>query len=129
MAKNIYTTINLDNFRHNYKYITSLLDDGVKFCGLLKADAYGHGSVEIARFYESLGADYLCVARLEEAVELRQNGVNLPILLLGCCDDVDTLSNLDVEISVYNLEMAKALNLKNKKLREIISRSFNFTNE
>lgn len=119
MNKNIYVTINLDNLKHNYEFSKSLLKKDVKFCGLAKADAYGHGSIEIAKFYEELGVDYVTVARLEEAAELRKNGIKLPILMLGYSNDTKIISNLDVETSVYNLEMAKFMNsqVSGKKLK------------
>ncbi|NLK66216.1 MAG: alanine racemase [Campylobacteraceae bacterium] len=124
MNKNIYTTINLDNLKHNFEYSKSLLKNGVKFCGLAKADAYGHGSIEIAKFYEEIGVDYITVARLEEAAELRKHGIKLPILLLGYSDDIETILNLDIEVTIYSFEIAKLIdefvtngNLGGKKLK------------
>ena len=49
----------------------------------MKADAYGHGAVQVSRTLEELGAEYLAVSNLEEAVQLRRGGVNLPVLILG----------------------------------------------
>ena len=54
-----------------------------KFLGVAKANAYGHGAVPVARKLEKLGCDYLAVACLDEAVELREAGVGTPILILG----------------------------------------------
>jgi alanine racemase len=50
---------------------------------ILKANAYGHGLVEVARWMESLGADYLGVAVAEEGIFLREQGIHMPILVLG----------------------------------------------
>jgi len=54
-----------------------------RFLGVVKADAYGHGAVEVSRMLASLGAEYLAVSNLDEASELRSAGVTLPILQLG----------------------------------------------
>ena len=55
----------------------------VAIMSIIKANAYGHGLVEIARTLEQRQTDYLGVAFLEEGIELRQNGITLPILVLG----------------------------------------------
>ncbi len=53
------------------------------FCGVVKADAYGHGAVMISECLQDLGADYLAVSSIDEAMELRFNGITMPILILG----------------------------------------------
>lgn len=78
-----WAEINLDAIAHNYKMIKNKTGDNVKFLGVVKADAYGHGSVQVSRLLESLGADYLAVSSIDEAVELRVNGIDMPILILG----------------------------------------------
>ncbi len=80
--KRTWAEINLDNIEHNYNVIRSMLK-GSMLCCVIKADAYGHGAVALANLYESLGADYFAVSNIEEALELRQNGITLPILILG----------------------------------------------
>lgn len=55
----------------------------VKFLGVVKADAYGHGAIEVARMLEKSGADYLAVSSIDEGMELRLNGIEMPILILG----------------------------------------------
>ena len=81
--KRTWAEINLDNIEHNYKVIKSIIPEGCKFLGVVKADAYGHGAVQVSRRLESAGADYLAVASLDEAMELRDAGISLPILILG----------------------------------------------
>ena len=54
-----------------------------KFLGVVKADAYGHGAVEVSRCLQGLGVDYLAVSSLDEARELRYAGIHCPILILG----------------------------------------------
>ena len=64
----------MENLAHNYHALRDLTPYGTKFLGLVKADGYGHGAVPVARKLEELGADYLGVASLDEAIELREIG-------------------------------------------------------
>lgn len=77
-----WAEIDLDALEHNYRLLRGLAPES-KFLGLVKADAYGHGAVPVAKKLESLGADMLAVACLDEAIELRQAGITIPILCLG----------------------------------------------
>ncbi|MBE6632598.1 MAG: alanine racemase [Ruminococcaceae bacterium] len=81
--KRTWAEIDLDALSHNYKIIRDKIGKGIKFLGVVKADAYGHGSLKISQKLEELGADYLAVSNLEEAIELRNGGIKMPILLLG----------------------------------------------
>ena len=78
-----WAEISLPNLEHNYRALRALLPEGCRFLGVVKADAYGHGAVPVARKLEELRAEYLAVACLAEARELREAGVLTPILLLG----------------------------------------------
>ena len=66
-----WAEINLDNINFNLNNIKKLLKEDTKICAVLKANAYGHGSIQIAKLLENKNVDYLAVARLEEAIELR----------------------------------------------------------
>ena len=83
MPYDIWAEIDLDALSGNIKGLKALLDPGVLFMAVVKADAYGHGAVETARAAVSAGADALAVARLGEAVELRHAGITAPVLILG----------------------------------------------
>ncbi len=74
--------VNLDRLAENFRAIRQKVTPA-RVMPILKANAYGHGLVEVARLMESLGADYLGVAVLEEGILLRQRGVQAPILVLG----------------------------------------------
>lgn len=78
-----WAEINLDHLIHNYKRLRAHVGENVKFLGVVKADAYGHGALHSARVLQEQGADYLAVSSLDEARELRHNGITMPILLLG----------------------------------------------
>ena len=77
-----WAEVDLDALAHNYRLLREMAPKS-KFLGLVKANAYGHGAVPIARKLERLGADMLAVACLDEAVELRRAGTAAPILCLG----------------------------------------------
>ena len=81
--KRTWAEINLDNLTYNYKKIREYIGKDVKFLGVVKADAYGHGAVQVSKHLQELGADYLAVSSIDEAMELRINGITMPILILG----------------------------------------------
>lgn len=81
--KRTWAEINLDAVEYNYRKIREHIGKNVKFLGVVKADAYGHGAVMVSKKLESLGADYLAVSSIDEAMELRFNGITMPILVLG----------------------------------------------
>lgn len=73
--------INLSAFEFNFNQVKRLVGDGTKIMAVVKANAYGHGAIEISKLAVSLGADYLGVAIPEEGIELRKNGIYAPILV------------------------------------------------
>ena len=81
--KRTWAEINLNALAHNYNTLRERIGSNVKFLGVVKADAYGHGSVQVSRLLEKLGADYLAVSSIDEAIELMHNGITMPILILG----------------------------------------------
>lgn len=81
--KRTWSEIDLDALKFNYRILKKRIGKDVKFLGVVKADAYGHGSVMVSRVLEKEGADYLAVSSIDEAMELRLNGISLPILILG----------------------------------------------
>ena len=83
LQKRTWAEISLPNIRHNYEAIRASLPAGCRFLGVVKADAYGHGAAAVSRLLQEAGADYLAVSCLDEALELRNNGIEMPILILG----------------------------------------------
>ena len=106
-----WTEIDLSNLEHNYRALRAMLPQGCRFLGVVKADAYGHGAVPVARRLETLGAEYLAVACLDEALELRQAGITTPILILGYTpvERADSLLGNGITQTVYDVDMARAL--------------------
>lgn len=78
-----WAEIDLDALVHNYTKLRERIGENVKFLGVVKADAYGHGAVQTARLLQEKGADYLAVSSIDEAIELRHNRITMPILILG----------------------------------------------
>lgn len=83
ILRRTWAEIDLDALSHNYNQARRCIGPKVKYLGVVKADAYGHGALQIAAQLELLGADYLAVSSLDEARELRQGGILAPILILG----------------------------------------------
>ena len=81
--KRCWAEVSAENLLHNYRAIRAALPEGCRFLGVVKADAYGHGAPETAQLLEKAGADYLAVACLDEALELRVHGIKMPVLILG----------------------------------------------
>lgn len=78
-----WAVIDLDALGENYEKLRRHIGPGVKFLGVVKADAYGHGAIRVAEVLEKSGADYLAVSSIDEAMELRLGGIVMPILILG----------------------------------------------
>ena len=83
LDKRTWAEVSLENIRHNYAAIRAAIPAGCRFLGVVKANAYGHGALEVSRTLADCGADYLAVSCLDEAMELRDGGITLPILILG----------------------------------------------
>lgn len=75
--------VNLEAIRNNVSVYGALLNPGTKIMVMLKAQAYGSGDEELARYLEEIKVDYLAVAYIDEGVALRQAGIQLPILVLN----------------------------------------------
>ena len=111
MPRPTYAEIRLDAVRHNLEALRSLLAPGVKVLGVVKADAYGHGAVPVARTLVAGGIDMLGVALVEEGAELREAGVATPVLVMGTIprDEVASLIAHDLQPTVVNEETAREI--------------------
>lgn len=107
--KRTWAEIDLDHLTHNYETIRHHVGARVKLLGVVKADGYGHGAVEIARRLEQLGAAYLAVSNIDECEELRDNGIRLPILMLGFtpADQTERILQLEMTQAVQSYDIAK----------------------
>lgn len=105
-----FARIDLDAIGHNLTQLQSCLAKGVKSMAVVKADGYGHGSVQVAHHLEDR-VDYFAVAGLDEAVTLREGGIKKPILVLSYTSPLlyDVLIEQDITATLYNPEEAKIL--------------------
>ena len=109
-----WAEIHLDRLEHNYRTLRAPLAPGVGFLGVVKANAYGHGAVPVAHKLETWGAEYLAVACLSEAIELRQAGITSPILILGYTDPglTEQLLHYNITQCLYNGDLAEAFSAR-----------------
>lgn len=112
LLKRTWANVDLDALAQNYHAIKSHIPQGCRFLGVMKADAYGHGAVPVSHALVELGADYLAVSNLEEAVQLRRGGIRAPILILGYTPPMyaENMIYLDLTQEIHSLEYAQALN-------------------
>ena len=111
LLKRTWVEVDLDAIEANYRAIRATLPQGCRFLGVVKANAYGHGAIPVARRLEKLGCDYLAVACFDEAAQLRQAGITLPILILGPspAELAPELARLHLTQAVGDWGMAQAL--------------------
>ena len=79
----VFAEVDLSAIRHNIQELKNLLRPGTRLCAVVKADGYGHGALAVAAEAVAVGADYLAVAVLDEAVDIRAAGFTQPLLVLG----------------------------------------------
>lgn len=121
ILKRTWAEVDLTAAEKNFNIIKDKAK-GSKVCCVVKADGYGHGAKVLSKLYESLGADYLAVSNIDEAEELRDYGIELPILILGYTpvDDAKRLIKLKLTQAVYSLDFARALSEKCRELEGTI---------
>ena len=106
----IWAEVDLQAIAHNVAELRRLTRPAARLMAVVKADAYGHGAVEVARTALANGAEWLGVARLPEAIRLREAGLEAPILVFGYTPPAaaERLVAFDLRQSVYSLEAARA---------------------
>lgn len=113
-----FAEIDLSALRHNYQTIRSSIPRRTEMLAVVKADAYGHGFMDISRELEQLGVNAFGVAFLAEGIQLRKAGIDKPILLLGGVYPGQERKCIGYNLStiVFNLEQARSLNQAAAKL-------------
>lgn len=112
-----YAEISLEAIGHNIREVKKRLPEGVKLLGVVKANAYGHGAVPVASYLENQ-VDYFATATIEEAVELRENGISAPILILGYVSPSQYGDLVEYAITQTIDSYAQALALENEAARQ-----------
>ena len=110
--------VDLSLFRHNVRTLKALIPGNTRFCAVVKANAYGHGGIQCAKTALENGASFLAVARISEAVAMRDAGITAPILLLGEAlpEQVSFLAAHGIRASVADIQSAKALSAAAQRL-------------
>ena len=114
-----FVRVSLDAIRQNFDALKSSLKPETKTMAIVKANAYGHGSVRVAKELENR-ADYFAVAAMEEAMELRENGIKNPILILAYTSpsQYEELINNNLITTIYSFEDAKLLSETAESLKK-----------
>ena len=106
-----YAKIELNNIGKNVSGVRSKIGHDTKIMAVVKADAYGHGAVQIAKYLDDK-VEWFGVSNIDEALELRNNGIEKDILILGAImpDDYSSIVKYDVTATVFDYERANLLN-------------------
>lgn len=109
LLKRVYAKVNLDNIKKNIDAIRERLPENTDITGIVKADAYGHGATKITEFLCELGINRFGVATMQEALDLRNDGVTAPILILGETfrEEFYVAVNNNIDCTVSDYETAK----------------------
>ena len=109
--QSVWAEINLEAIEHNVREIRKITANSTQICAVVKADAYGHGAVAVAKAALQAGADRLAVANISEALQLRQAGFTTPILVLGYTPESHAREVVDYNITqtVFSIVSAQAL--------------------
>ncbi len=115
-----WAEINLEAVQKNFLWVKSMVSSDTAVMGVIKADGYGHGAVEVAKALEQIEAPYLGVSSLDEAVELHQAGIQTPTLILGSVlPDLNAISGDPLlptfTFTVCTLDVAKVLQEEARK--------------
>lgn len=107
-----YAEVDLEAIAHNIEEIRKKVGKEVMIAAVIKADGYGHGSIPVAKRLEK-DVDFFCVAAIEEAIELREHGFDLPILILGYTSpsQYEDVVKYQIAQTIYDYETAEQLNI------------------
>ena len=121
ILRDVRAEIDLDAIRHNLKEIRRRINPASKLCVVVKANAYGHGALEVSNVAVECGADFLAVATVGEGLELRRAGFDLPILILGLVpkDTLGVVVAADLTQSVVDFETAEKISDAAGRLEKI----------
>lgn len=116
----VWAEVNLEILKKNIVSMKSHLDKKVRFIAVVKANAYGHGMVEVGKAALEAGAYLLAVARSGEALELKEKIPNAPILILGPTEDGDTEAVIKngIEASVFSFDGSVKFSERAKRLQK-----------
>ena len=111
IAERVWAEVDLDAIAHNLQFAQVRVGQSVGVMGVVKSNAYGHGAVEVAREVERRGARAVGVATPAEAIELREAGIAIPIVVIGSCleHEIEPALEFNVSLSVSPVEMLRPI--------------------
>ena len=117
-----WAEINLDALENNVNILKKFLTKNEKFLAVIKADAYGHGLIPVAKKLQQCKVDMFGVAAVQEAIKLRENGIKTPILILGQSPPelAEEICEYNITQAIENLEIGKAFSQKSLELKKTI---------
>ena len=120
ILRDCFAEIDLGAIRHNFTAIRRRINPAAKLCAVVKANAYGHGAVEVAKVAVDCHADFLAVATVEEGLELRRAGFDVPILILGLIPPAaaEIVVAADLTATVADYDSAQKISDAAAKLRK-----------
>lgn len=121
MFRDVYAEIDLGAIRHNFTEIRRHINPNAKLCAVVKANAYGHGVLEVSKVAVECGAEFLAVATVDEGLELRRAGFSVPILIIGLIphESVDAVVANDLTQAVADFELAEKISESAARLNKI----------
>ena len=121
MEHRTWAEVDLDAIAHNIKEIRKITNPSAQLMAVVKADAYGHGFLEVTKTLLENGADRLAVATLREGEQLRSRGVQVPILVLGALmeEDIEDYINFNITPNVFSYETAHAISYIAEKKEKV----------
>jgi len=116
-----WVEINKKALKRNIRQFQKLIGDKVRLMAVVKANAYGHGLVEVAKIVIKSGANWLGVDSVDEAIKLRKAGINASILIMGytLLSRLEDVVKYNLRQVVYNKETVQGLALNNKKAKPL----------
>lgn len=121
LSRQTYVEVDLDNINNNIDEIKRYIQKNTKIAMVVKANGYGHGAVEICKNIDINVVNYICVPTLSEALELRNNNISLPILVMGYIPEnyFELAMKNNITITVFSLNQAKQINEIGQRLKII----------
>lgn len=103
--------IDTNALKHNYAVFRKLIPKTTKLCAVAKSNAYGHGLVDYAKFQEKQGVDFIAVDSIVEAITLREQGIKLPLLVLGYTLPENYIQAIkhDIRIAISSIQQIESL--------------------
>lgn len=121
IGRSAWAEIDLDNLKHNLSEVKRNLPQKTRIMGVVKANAYGHGAVQVAKTLRDEGVELFAVALVSEALELRNAGITEDIMILGYTPSKlfkEAITN-DIILTVYNREGAEEISSEAEKLGKV----------